>query len=65
MSRHVTSISNLKVGPYYFKQLDNLKYLRINFKYKNNMHNEIKIRRSVAYRAYFHMNKIQNSITHE
>jgi hypothetical protein len=34
----------IKVGPYAFEQVDELKYLGVNMNAKNNMHNEIRLR---------------------
>lgn len=48
----------LYYGPYYFEQMENFKYLGVNINEKNNIHNEIQVRISVAICAYFTINKM-------
>jgi len=44
MLRHTPVKKNLTAGPYTFEQVDDFKYLGVNINYKNDMHNEIKIK---------------------
>jgi len=61
MTRHTLVKNNLTVGLYTFEQVDDFKYLGVNINYKNDMHNEIKLRINSANRAYFLMNKLLSS----
>jgi len=53
--------TDLKIGPYYFEQLEDFKYLGFDNNSKNNINNEIKLRINAANRAYFAMKKMFSS----
>lgn len=53
--------SDLKINPYFFENISNLKYLGVNVNNKSNMHNEIQIRINTANQTYFIINKKFNS----
>lgn len=44
MSRSIVNKTNLKVGSYYFEQVENFKYMEFNIIEKNNIHKENKHR---------------------
>lgn len=44
MTRHTPAKNNLILGTYNFEQVDGFKYLGVNINYKNDMHNEVKLK---------------------
>lgn len=61
MTRRLVNKTALKVGPYFFEQIDEFEYFGVNINAKNNMHNEIQLRINSANKAYFAMNKTLSS----
>ncbi|KAL4089380.1 hypothetical protein QTP88_024426 [Uroleucon formosanum] len=60
-TRGTRDISDLVVENYTFQQVENFKYLGSNINQYNNMHNEIKIRISVANKGYYALKKLFKS----
>jgi hypothetical protein len=61
MTCHTPAKNNQIVGLYTVEQVDDFKYLGVNINYKNDMHNEVRLRINSANRAYFSMNKLLSS----
>ncbi|KAL4082425.1 hypothetical protein QTP88_021321 [Uroleucon formosanum] len=61
MTRGTRDISDLVVENYTFQQVENFKYLGANINQYNYMHNEIKIRISVANKGYYALEKLFKS----
>ena len=61
MTRGTRDNSDLLVESYTFQQVSDFKYLEVNINQNNNMHNEIKIRISVANKGYYAMEKLFES----
>lgn len=61
MTRRSMNKQNLSVNQYSFKQVDDLKYLGVKINFRDNMHNEIKLRVNAANRGYCAINKMCNT----
>jgi len=59
MARHTLNKNDLIVG--LFEQIDNFKYFGTNINYKNDIHNEVKLRINSVNRIYFSLNKLLSS----
>uniref|UniRef100_A0A2S2NFK6 RNA-directed DNA polymerase n=1 Tax=Schizaphis graminum TaxID=13262 RepID=A0A2S2NFK6_SCHGA len=61
MSWHLRILQNLTVDGYTFEQVEDFKYLGINLKNMNDMHNKIRLRLNVANCGYYAMSKLFSS----
>lgn len=57
INRRTRDAKDLKVGNFTFQVLTDFKYLGTNINNTKNMHNDIKLRISAAYKKYFAMGK--------
>jgi len=61
MSRRPRILQNLTVDGYTFEQVEDFKYLGINLKNMNDMHNKIRLRLNAANRGYYVKSKLFRS----